>query len=789
MTTTDLERVRTALVGRFTVERELGQGGMALVYLARDVRHDRLVAVKVLRPDIAAALGATRFLREIQIAARLAHPHIVPLYDSGDAGGLLYYVMPFVEGESLRSRISRDQRLSVEDAMRISGEVADALCYAHGQGVVHRDIKPENILLQAGRAVVTDFGIARAVDAASNTGPGLTTLTATGVVLGTPLYMSPEQVVGEQIDGRTDIYALGCVMFEMLTGKPPYSGSSAQAVLARHTIDPIPSVRKSRPDVPVAIERTIAKALAKAPADRFASAADLRDTLTGAAPAPPRTEGWRPTRGFAITVAATLVLAVALWTVFHRSAAAADRSVAVLPFENLGNGADDQYFADGITAELINALGRVPGLRVPGRTSAFALRRENLDSKTIGSRLNATMLLEGSAQRAGDKLRVTAELIDAVTGDVLWSDVYRRDVKDILDVEDEISRAIVAALQVHLAGGARRLVEHGTENSEAHDLYLKGLYFLNHRAGGPAALQRSIAFLKQALALDSNYAQAWAGLGQAYGFLAGFDVVPPSDAFERAKAAASRAVALDSELALAHTSLGFIAIFHDWDWPAAKRELDRASAIDSTEPSTHLYRAWYELSRGRVDDALAQMEAARRLDPLHQIYNARYGTLLNYAHRNADAEAALHRALDLDTANAEAKGDLAMTLILQRRYVEALPYLSTDTTDQRPFPQVAYRGYLYHMANLETEAQALEHRLARHARERYITPEVPAYLAMGRRDTAAALDWLEQGYRERSFFLWTVAVDPVFEPLHGSPRFERIVQQMGLVEPAPRAAR
>jgi serine/threonine-protein kinase len=780
----DLSRLTAALADRFTIERELGHGGMATVYLARDKKLGRLVALKVLSPELAAALGTERFLREIQIAAKLSHPHILQLYDSGEADGLLFFVMPYVEGESLRQRLDREPRLPIEEAVRLAAEVAAALDYAHQLGIVHRDIKPENILLHTGQAIVADFGIARAIDAAAGQAVTRTALTATGVVIGTPLYMSPEQVVGDPVDGRTDVYALGCVLFEMLAGAPPYTGTTAQAILARHTVDPVPSVRKSRAEVPSTLERTLAKALAKAPDDRFASAAQFRDALTGAAPAPKVAIRWHVSRRTVTTIVATIFLAAALWTVFHRRASAAVPSVAVLPFVNESSSPDDQYFAVGITDELISALGQIAGVQVAGRTSVFALRDSGLDSKTIGARLNATTLLEGSVQRAGATLRVTAQFIDAATGRILWSETYRREVKDILDVEDEISRAIVAALQLRLRGGDQPLVRHGTENTDAHDLYLKGRYFVNQRAaGGLPALQRAIGFFQQALALDSNYAQAWAGLAQAYAFQAGFGNTPPGDAFAQAKAAASRAVALDSGLALAHTSLGFIAVFHDWDWETARRELDRALALDSTEPATHLYRAWYFRAQEQLDAALGEMRTARRLDPLNQIFNARVGSMLNYMRRYPEAEAELRQAIALDSTNVEARGDLAVSLMLQHRYREALATLTIDTTDQRPYPQVAYLGYAYGMAGRRADALAIQRRLERHARQRYITPEVFAYIAMGLRDTAAALDWLERGYRERSFFLWTIAGDPVFDPLRGTARFERIVQGMGLVEP------
>jgi TolB-like protein/Flp pilus assembly protein TadD len=737
----------------------------------------------VLRPDLAAALGGSRFLREIQIAARLSHPHIVPLFDSGEIDGLLYYVMPFVDGESLRDRLRRENQLPVVDAVQIGREVAEALDYAHRQGVVHRDIKPENILLQQGHALVADFGIARAISIAAPD-----SITQTGISIGTPAYMSPEQIAGGQVDGRCDLYGLGCVLYETLAGAPPFDGPTVLAILARHASERVPSLRRKRPEVSGQLDLAITRALAKTPEERFTSGAEFSSVLAGMAPVGgprrfPRAMGW------AVAAALVVTLGTVVGTRLLRAHAPADRSIAVLPFVNQSASPDDKYFADGITDELINALGQIPGMRVPGRTSAFALQRTGLDSKTIGLRLNATLLLEGSVQRAGNNLRVTAELIDAATGIVQWSDSYRREVKEIIDVEDEISHAIVGALQVRLVGGNRTLVPRSTQNAEAHDLYLKGRYFMNQRAGGFPPLQRAIGFFQQALVLDSNYAQAWAGLAQAYAFQAGFANTPPGDAFTQAKAAALRAVALDSTLNLPHTSLGFIAVFHDWDWETAKRELDRALAIDSTEPYTHLYRAWYFLTRGQLDAALGEMRTARQLDPLNPIFNARVGTLLNYLHRNAEAETETRQAIALDSTNGGARSELAMSLVGQHRYREAIANLPSDTADRQPYPQVAYLGYAYGMADQRADALAVQRRLERHGRQKYITPEALAYVAMGLRDTATALDWLERGYRERSFFMWTIGADPVYDPLRGSARFERIVQGIGVVEPSITASR
>ena len=378
--------LQQALAARYTIERELGRGGNAVVYLARDIKHDRQVALKVLSPELAHAVRTERFLREIQIAAKLTHPHILMLIDSGEAEHFLYYVMPYVAGESLRERLNREKRLRVEDAVRITQDVAEALGYAHAEGVVHRDIKPENILLSAGGAVVADFGIAQALSAA-----GEQRVTDGGLAVGTPAYMSPEQASdGEAMDGRSDVYSLGCVLYEMLAGHPPYRGDTAQEILARHALDPIPG-RAARPGVPRAVERAIAKALAKVPADRFATAIAFAGALAA------------PRRRVAAYVAVGLLVLGGAAVIAQQTLLRAppEQSVAVLPFVNLSGDSTQEYFSDGVTEELINALTQVAGLRVPARTSSFAFKGKNTDIRDIGRRLDVATVLEGSIRRSG----------------------------------------------------------------------------------------------------------------------------------------------------------------------------------------------------------------------------------------------------------------------------------------------------------------------------------------------------------------------------------------------------
>src|SRR5882762_7691900 len=476
------ERLRTALADRYALERELGRGGMAVVFLARDPRHDRAVAIKVLLDEIAAALGADRFLREIQIAAKLHHPHILPLYDSGAAGDLLYYVMPYVEGESLRQRLDREPQLPLDDALAITRQVAGALAYAHSHDVVHRDIKPENILLESGEAVVADFGIARAITAA-----GGDKLTQTGMAIGTPLYMSPEQASGGgAIDGRSDVYSLACVLYEMLAGHPPFLGGTAQAIIARHALDPVPPLRTARATVSDAVEQALGRALAKSAADRYSTALQFAEALAG--PARVKPSGRERSRRLRAALGVGLALvALGAGLVLRRpwrhappaavGAPAYAASVAVLPFETIGGGPQDEYFSDGMTDEIITQLAQIRELKVISRTSVVALKGSHLTLSRIADTLGVDHVLEGSARRAGGRVRVNAQLIAAKTDAHLWARTYERDLKDVFRVQEEIAADVSRALLANVQGLRPRGAGSRTEQPAAYDAYLRGTYW------------------------------------------------------------------------------------------------------------------------------------------------------------------------------------------------------------------------------------------------------------------------------------------------------------------------
>jgi len=591
---------------------------MAIVYLADDLKHHRQVALKVLRRELVAALGPERFLQEIAITAQLDHPHILPLLDSGNADGALYYVMPLVQGETLRDRLQRETQLPLDDAIRIACEIADALTYAHSRNIIHRDVKPDNILLAAGHARLGDFGIARAATVA-----GGQTLTAKGIVVGTPSYMSPEQAAGERdLDGRSDVYSLGCVLYEMLAGEPPFTGPSVQAVLAKRLASPAPRVSILRDTVPESTDRALTTALARVPADRFVTAQEfataLRQTLR--TPRIERAAARYILRGLA-TLAGIALVAIAAWKILgtarvQPTSEIADRqSVAVLPLASVGGRADDEYFAEGMTDELTGALGKVPGLRVAARTSAFRFKGRDTDAREVGTMLGVAHLLEGSVRRSGSRVRVALQVVSTADGLTRWTQQFESADGDVFAVQDSITRAVVAALDLTLGGTGRGNSRAGrTANAEAHDLYLRGLY-ASHLLT-EEGLRRALEYARQALVRDPAYADAYSLIALTHVWLAD-QYMPPREAYAQARTAAEAALALDSLSADAHLALGYSLYALDWDFARAEREFETAVALDPNSAQVRvLFGGAYLCAVGRWREGLTHVNRAIQLDPL-----------------------------------------------------------------------------------------------------------------------------------------------------------------------------
>jgi len=748
------------LSDRYSIERELGRGGMATVFLARDLKHGRPVALKVLRPEFGDTLGPERFLREIQVAARLTHPHILAVHDSGRVEGLLYYVMPYIEGESLRDRLLREHRLKTDEVVRIGCEVADALEYAHARGVIHRDIKPENILLGAGHAIVADFGIARAMTAALGA-----ELTGTGAAVGTPMYMSPEQIAGDpDLDGRSDIYSLGCVIFEALTGSPPFSGRTAQAILVRRLTETPPLLRSLDPGTPLGLEATVARALSTEAADRYPTAAEfaaaLRLGAAGSLVTPP--EG------------------VAKAAPGHRIV---DESIAVLPFVNLSSDPETDYFSDGMTEEIISALSQVPGLRVAARTSSFTFKGRTADVREIAERLRVRTLLEGSVRKAGDRVRITAQLINAADGFHLWSQTYDRTLADVFAVQDELARAIARTLtQTVPDAPSGPLVEPQTENLEAYTLYLRGRH-----AWATASLegyQTAAACYEQAIALDPEYAQAYAWLSYAYAML-GFDefgVLPVQEAMPKARAAAVRAVELDATLGDAHFARAVVATLYEWDWPLAQAEFERAVGLAAT---TALARPWYALflcAMGRTDQGLQVSLHARLMDPLSPVVQVVVGRCLHYARRYDEAVRVFRTHLEVNPGSLHGCLALARTYLAQGSFAEALAEVERGTTALGRIPLLlVFAGHAHAALGDHDQALRLLAELRELGTRRYVPVLYEAHILIALGETDEAFRLYELAYQQRSGYLLLLRAEPtLFDPLRSDPRFVSLLKRLRL---------
>ncbi len=766
-----LEPLRRALAGRYTLEREIGRGGNAVVYLATDAKHDRKVAVKVLSPELAFAVRTERFFREIQLTAKLNHPHILPLIDSGQAGESLFYVMPYVEGESLRERLQQEKQLPLADALQIAREVADALGYAHGQGVVHRDIKPENILLHAGHAVVMDFGIARALTVA-----GGQTLTETGVAVGTPAYMSPEQGSGGQVDARSDIYSLGCVVYEMLAGHPPFSGHTVQEILYRHALDPVPSLKAARRGANEAIEQAVVKALAKDPADRPASAGDFLRALESRPSVTSRRSRWLPTAAAILVLVGGVALAVPRLRDQVFSRARLDPSVAVLRCENLSADPQNEYVGEGIADDLIDLLSRVPGLSVRGRTSSFSLKGDNAVEEAW-SKLHVATVVECTVRRVGSSLRLRATLLRAPEGDVLWSHTYARELQgvgDLLNVQSELAGAV--ALQVTRHAGIVVAPSHTTDNMDAFTLYQQGRYQFNKRTA--ETIQKAVQNFQQAIKLDSGYAQAYAGLAGAYVVGGQLGYFPRNEAWPKAKEAATKATQLDSNLADAFASLGRVQQSYDWDLARAGDSFRRALRLNPSDELAHGWYAYLLSMTGNMEEAITEAERAVEIDRLSATSQSTLGDVLRVARRYGDAIQAFTRALDLEPRVPVTHASLGWTYAAMDRYEEALKEFQTaEDLGASGTAFLSGRGYVYARTGRRAEATRIAGQLE--DRKRW---ESAAAIYLGLDDSERALHAIEKAIDERSFPAGPNFAGRVFDPIRTNPRFKQLLVKAGVAE-------
>ena len=735
-------------LGPYTLRAELGRGGMGEVYRAHDTRLDRDVAVKVLPAAVADDPEAlARFEREAKAIAALSHPNVLSIYDVGRERGVSYVVTELLDGDTLRVRLEGGA-LPPRKAIAYATQLVDGLAAAHARGIVHRDLKPENVFItRDDRVKLLDFGLALVAEV-REAGPEAKTrldVTRPHTVLGTVGYMSPEQVRGERADARSDLFAFGVVLYEMLTGRQAFAaGSAAETMSAVLRDDPAPLIEGGAP-VPGQLDRLVRRCLEKVPDERFQSARDLSFALA--------------------TVSAT---------------AAEGPSIAVLPFTDLSREGDQEYFCDGLAEELIDALARLDGLRVVARTSSFQFRDKGHDLRAIGERLRAKTVLEGSVRTAGSRLRVNAQLIDTEDGYHLWSQRYDRTMDDVFAVQDEIAQAVVRKLEIELLGrGDAPLVTPQTDNLEAYNLVLKGRHHLVRLTG--AAMDKSLECYRQALALEPDYAQAHAGIAQVQAFRPLISLAAPHEVMPQAKAEALTALALDETVAEAHFALALVHHWYEWNWADAERTFRRALALGPGDAFARSMWAHVPGLLGRADESVAEARAAARQDPLSPFSQYIVALMLIWARRYDEAMREARAGLDLDGRYWPFHLSLGMGLAGGGQHDDAVEAFrhATSLAPADPVPR-AFLAWAVGLAGQRQEAVAIVDDLERQQGESYAGGMMLALASLGTGDTDRAIRWLEQGADERDGRMTLLNAYYFFDPLRDDPRFQALLRRLNL---------
>lgn len=749
------------MIGRtlthYQIVERLGAGGMGEVYRARDQRLEREVALKLL-PQGALGDGDARerFRREALALSRLNHPSIATLYDFDRDGETDFLVMELVQGPSLQARLSGGP-LREDEILVIGEQIASALEAAHEQGVVHRDLKPANIVLTIrGHAKVLDFGVAKLAPS-----PHSSTVFSTGTatITGTPAYMAPEQLLGEEVGPRADVYAFGVVLYQLATGRLPFDGDQLVALANQVLHTPPPPPRRARPDLSPGLEELILRCLEKAPARRPSSAAEVATTL-------------RLLReGGETRLMPPLEMAQAPGEI---------RSLAVLPFENLSGDPAQEFFADGMTDALISDLAQIGALRVISRTTAMQYKGARRTLPEIGRALHVDAIVEGSVARHGDRVRVTVQLIEAAADRTLWARSYERAVGSVLELQAEVARAVADEIRIKVSPKeAARLAEARPVMPAAYDRYVRGRFYWSKR--NPAAMEQAIQEFRLAIDADPLYASAYSGLADCYSMIGAFRWKPSRDAFSRARAAARRALELDPDLGEAHCSLAVALEYYDWDWEGASRSYRRAIELNPGYATAHSWWSDLLVTLGRFDEAIAESKLARELDPLSGIIIASLGDCYYYARRYDEAIVHYREAMDFDPGFHVARFNLGRAYGQQGRHREAIAEFeaAVQAAGQDPAVSTAL-GYAYAAAGEIEKAEAIVARLEKLWWEERGAPYPIAtiYAGMGRHD--AAFQWLERAFEERDRMMGMLRVHPRLDPLRADARFDDLVRRVGI---------
>ena len=792
-------------ISHYRIVEQLGAGGMGVVYKAQDSRLDRAVALKFLPDKLAQEPQALeRFRREARAASALNHPGICTIYDIGEQDGRGFIVMEFIDGETLRHHIHR-QALPLEEILRLGMQIAEALDAAHAEGIIHRDIKPANIFVtKRGQAKVLDFGLAKLLPkAVAAGGPGADgddtdSTSIVGIISGTPSYMSPEQIRGDTLDARTDIFSLGLVLYEMATGRQAFSGPTGGVIIeAVLTRAPAPA-RNINPNIPERLEEIISKALHKDKAQRYQHAAEVRNDLQQLDRG--SDSGWRSAAGSTETMAARPTVAseaesshtgssgphTAQNVTTRTGAIRRERvakiidSLAVLPFENASRDPENEYLSDGIAGSLINILATVPKLRVIAQSTVLRYKGREMDPQAVGRELNVKAVLTGRMMQSGGSLRIGTELVDVATGTQLWGAQYNRAPGDIFAIQDEISNEISEKLRLKLTRAEKkRLTKRQTHDVEAYGLYLKGRHHWNRWT--EEGFYKAIEYFQQAAEKDPSYGLAYAGVADSYVLLGWNSYLPPKDAFPKGKAAAMEALRLEPELSEAHTPTAAGLWLHDWKWPEAEKEFERSVALNPCYPTANHWYAEYLMTMGRHDEAIARMKKSQELDPLSLIISVAIGWTYYMARRYEDAVQQIRRTFELDPNYPVANWVLGLVLRKMGRFDEAIAEGEKGVRASGGSPLIrASLAQSFGAAGKTKEARKILDDLTILAKQKYVAPYFLAGIYVGLGDEQRAMESLEKSYEEHSHWLIYLHMDPGMDGLRSNLRFQELLQRVGL---------